>query len=43
MFEYKNFDGDNLAIIEIVSSDSELRLLKRSGNKNLFTFISMYW
>ncbi len=35
MFECKNFDGDDFTIIEIVSSDSELGLLKRSGNKNL--------
>ena len=34
-FEYKNFDGINNDIIEIVSSDSELGLLRRSGNENI--------
>lgn len=34
-FEYKNFDGINNNIIEIVSSDSALGLLKRSGNENI--------
>lgn len=28
-FEYKNFDGNNNKIIEIVSSDSALGLLKK--------------
>ena len=35
LFEYKNFDGRNTNIIEIVSSDSTLGLLKRSGNQNI--------
>lgn len=35
IYEYKNFDGNNNDIIEIVSSDSELGLLKQSGNKNI--------
>ncbi len=34
-FEYKNFDGTNNDIIEIISSDSALGLLKRSGNENI--------
>ena len=34
-FKYKNFDGTNDNIIEIVSSDSALGLLKRSGNENI--------
>ena len=34
-FKYKNFDGVNDNIIEIVSSDSALGLLKRSGNENI--------
>ena len=34
-FKYKNFDGTNNDIIEIVSSDSALGLLKRSGNENI--------
>ena len=34
-FEYKNFDGTNNDIIEIVSSFSALGLLKRSGNENI--------
>jgi len=35
IYEYKNFDGNNNDIIEIVSSDSKLGLLKRSGNENI--------
>ena len=34
-FEYTNFDGINDSVIEIVSSYSELGLLKRSGNENI--------
>ena len=34
-FEINNFDGTNSDIIEIVSSVSELGLLRRSGNKNV--------
>ena len=34
-FKYDSFDGINDSIIEIVSSDSALGLLKRSGNKNV--------
>lgn len=35
IYEYKNFDGYNNDIIEIVSSDSELGLLKRGENENI--------
>lgn len=34
-YRYNNFDGVNNEIIEILSSDSELGLLKRSGNNNI--------
>ena len=40
-YEYKNFDGKNNDIIEIVSSDSELGLLKRSGNENIKVCLSL--
>lgn len=35
IYEYKNFDGYNNDIIEIVTSDSKLGLLKRGGNENI--------
>lgn len=34
-FDFENFDDTNSDIIEIVSSESALKLLKRSGNKNI--------
>lgn len=34
-FKYENFDGINYSIIEIVSWDTALGLLKRSGNENI--------
>ena len=34
-FEYKNFDGNNKNVIEIVASPIALGLLKRSGNNNI--------
>lgn len=34
-FEYQNFEGENDEILEIVSSDSVLGLLKRIDNKNI--------
>ena len=38
-FDFENFDGTNSDIIEIVSSESALKLLKRSGNKNIKVYI----
>ena len=35
IFKNDNFDGTNNSVIEIVSSYSELNLLKRSGNENI--------
>lgn len=35
MFTYKNFDGENFDVFEIISSDSGLGILKKSKNKNL--------
>ena len=35
IFEYKNFDGKKNDVIEIVSKDSSLGLLKSSGNENI--------
>ena len=34
-YKYKNFEGTNNKTIEIVSSESALKLLKRSGNENI--------
>lgn len=41
MFEIKNFDGKNKSIIEVVSSDSALGLLRKSGNENLKVFLPL--
>lgn len=36
-----DFDGINDSIIEVVSSDSTLGLLKRSGNKNIIVSLPL--
>lgn len=40
-FNTTDFDSENFDVIEVVSSDSELGLLKRSGNKNLKIFLPL--
>lgn len=42
IYEYRNIDGYNNDIIEIVSTDSELGLLKRGENKNIKACLSLF-
>ncbi len=40
-YKYKNFEGTNNKTIEIVSSESALKLLKRSGNENIIVCLPL--